>query len=66
MSFEKRKYVYMINTPIAHRQLINTIWVNGSFADVHERAIISQLFIIAAAYVVATEVQNFSLNTEIC
>lgn len=54
----------MINTLIAHRQLINTIWVNDSFADVHEKAIISQLFITAAAYVVATEVQNFSLNTE--
>lgn len=56
----------MINTPRAHRQLINTIWVNNSFADVHERAIINQLFVRAAAYVVATEVQNFSLNIEIC
>lgn len=55
----------MINTPIAHTQLINTIWVNEFLTDVHERAIISQCFITVAAYVVATEIQNFSELTGI-
>lgn len=66
MSFEKKKCVYMTSTPIAHRQLINIIWVNYSFTDVRERAIINQIFVTDAAHVLATEVQKFSLDTEIC
>lgn len=55
MSFEKRNCGAVINIPIAHGQWINTIWLNDSFADIHERAINNQLFITAAIYVAPTK-----------